>query len=72
MEGTENRITVARKDFNDAVASYNTTVKSVPGIWYASMFGYKEKPYFNATPGAETAPKVQFNFGTPAPAPAKQ
>src|ERR1700761_8317798 len=56
LEGTENRITVARKDFNDAVASYNTTVKSVPGIWYAGMFGYKEKPYFNATPGSEVAP----------------
>src|SRR5271155_4107508 len=63
LEGTENRIAVARKDFNDAVETYNTTVKSFPTVMYAAMFGYKEKPYFNATPGSETPPKVQFNFG---------
>jgi LemA protein len=71
LEGTENRITVARKDFNDAVAVYNTTVKSFPTVLYAAMFHYSEKPYFNSTPGSETPPKVQFNFGNSTPAPAK-
>jgi LemA protein len=71
LEGTENRIAVARRDFNEAVGTYNTTVKSFPTVLYAAMFGYKEKPYFNATPGSETPPKVQFNFGNSAPAPAK-
>ena len=73
LEGTENRIAVARRDFNEAVGSYNTTVKSFPTVLYAAMFGFKEKPYFNATPGSETPPKVQFDFGKSAPttAPAK-
>jgi LemA protein len=63
LEGTENRIAVARRDFNEAVGTYNTVVKSFPTVLYAGMFGYKEKPYFNATPGSEVPPKVQFNFG---------
>jgi LemA protein len=63
LEGTENRITVARKDFNDAVQRYDTAVKSFPATLYAAGFGFKEKPYFAASAGAETAPKVQFNFG---------
>ncbi len=75
LEGTENRIAVARRDFNEAVGSYNTTVKSFPTVLYAGMFGYSAKPYFQATAGAENAPKVEFNFGNtpsnPAPAPAK-
>jgi LemA protein len=71
LEGTENRIAVARRDFNEAVGSYNTTVKSFPTMLYAGMFGYSEKPYFNAQPGAETAPKVQFNFNDTNSAPAK-
>ena len=72
LEGTENRITVARRDFNEAVAAYNTTVKSFPTVLYAGMFHYSEKPYFNAAPGSETAPKVQFNFdNNSAPAPSK-
>ena len=66
LEGTENRIAVARKDFNDAVMSYDTTIKSFPAMLYAGMFGFKEKPYFQSAAGAETAPKVQFNFGAPA------
>jgi LemA protein len=71
LEGTENRITVARRDFNQAVQAYNTAIKSFPEVFYAGMFGFREKPYFAATPGAETPPKVQFNFGgasNPAPA----
>ncbi|MGZ4961978.1 MAG: LemA family protein [Limisphaerales bacterium] len=68
LEGTENRITVARRDFNDAVQSYDTRLKSFPTVLYAGMMGFKEKPYFTATPGAETAPKVQFDFNSKAPA----
>ena len=63
LEGTENRITVARKDFNDAVMSYDTAIKSFPAVLYAGAFGFREKPYFTATAGSETPPKVEFNFG---------
>jgi LemA protein len=71
LEGTENRIAVARRDFNQAVQAYNTAIKSFPALFYAGMLGFHEKPYFSATPGAETPPKVQFDFGgasNPAPA----
>jgi LemA protein len=66
LEGTENRISVERRDFNTAVQNYDTAVKSFPAVFYAGMFGFKEKPYFAAAPDAQTAPKVQFNFGQPA------
>ena len=66
LEGTENRITVARMDFNNGVQAYNTALKSFPTVLYAGMLGFKEKPYFQATAGAEKAPKVEFNFNTPA------
>ncbi len=72
LEGTENRIAVERRNFNQAVQSYNTAVKSFPAILYAGVFGFHPKPYFTAQPGAETAPKVQFDFGKPAPAPAPE
>lgn len=72
LEGTENRITVARGRFNEAAQSYNTVLKRFPTNLIAGMFGFKERPYFKAiTPGAEKAPAVQFNFGAPTPAPAK-
>jgi LemA protein len=74
LEGTENRITVARGRFNDSAQQYNTVLKRFPTNFVGGMFGFKERPYFKATtPGAEQAPKVQFNFGNPAPtaAPAK-
>lgn len=71
LEGTENRISVERGRFNEAVQAYNTAVKSFPAVFYAGMFGFKDKPYFTATAGAETPPKVQFDFGKPTPAPAK-
>jgi LemA protein len=71
LEGTENRITVERGRFNEAVIAHNTTVKRFPTVLFAGMFGFKEKPYFAAKEGAETPPKVDFNFGTPTPAPAK-
>jgi LemA protein len=63
LEGTENRIAVARRDFNEAVQSYDTAIKSFPANFYAGAAGFHDKPYFAATAGAETAPKVQFNFG---------
>ena len=70
LEGTENRISVERGRFNDVVKFYNTAIKSFPAVFYAGMFGFKERPYFTATPGAETPPKVQFDFNKPAAAPA--
>ena len=71
LEGTENRITVARQDFNEAVQRYNTMVKRFPTVVLAGLFGFQTKPYFQAVPGAETPPKVQFDFGTPKSAPTK-
>ncbi|HEY2796279.1 MAG TPA: LemA family protein [Thermoanaerobaculia bacterium] len=74
LEGTENRITVARQRFNESAQSYNTVLKRFPTNLIAGFFSFKERPYFKATtPGAEQAPKVQFNFNNPAPtaAPAK-
>ncbi len=68
LEGTENRIAVARGRFNDSAQSYNTVLKRFPTNMIAGVFGFKERPYFKATtPGAEQAPKVQFNFNNPAP-----
>lgn len=69
LEGTENRISVERRNFNEAVQAYNTAIKSFPAALYAGMFGFREKPYFAAAPGAETVPKVQFDFGKPSPPP---
>jgi len=60
LEGTENRIKVARDDFNGAVGDYNRKVTSFPSNMLAGMFGFKEKPMFQADQGAENAPKVQF------------
>ena len=68
LEGTENRISVERGRFNDAVQAYDTAIKSFPAVLYAGMFGFTEKPYFTATPGAEQPPKVQFDFNNTAPA----
>lgn len=74
LEGTENRIAVERGRFNEATQSYNTAVKSFPTVLLAGMFGYSPKPYFSATPAAQTPPTVQFDFGSksaPATAPAQ-
>lgn len=62
LEGTENRITVARNDFNKAVKDYNSTVRTFPNNIFAGMFGFKTKQGFAADAGAENVPKV--NFGT--------
>ncbi len=65
LEGTENRIAVARRDFNLAVQNYNTAVKRFPTVLLAGVLGFHPKPYFQSAGGAETPPKVQFDFGTP-------
>jgi LemA protein len=69
LEGTENRITVARGRFNESAQSYNTVLKRFPTNIIAGFFNMKERPYFKATTaGAEQAPKVNFSFGSPTPA----
>jgi LemA protein len=72
LEGTENRIAVERGNFNTTVQAYNTAVKTFPTNIFAGMLGFQVRPFFNAQPGAETAPTVNFNFNnsTPATAPA--
>jgi len=60
LEGTENRITVERRRFNEAVRDYNTRLRLFPGSVVASMAGYAPKAFFEATPDAATAPKVKF------------
>jgi LemA protein len=68
LEGTENRIAVARGRFNESAQTYNTMILKFPTNLMARVLGFQEKPYFRATtPGAEQAPKVQFNFNNPAP-----
>ena len=58
LEGTENRISVARNHFNDAVKDYNFSVKQFPAILFANMFGFTEKGYFQSAMGADKAPDV--------------
>ena len=60
LSGTENRIGVARKDYNDAVATFNRQVKRFPGKLVATIFGFDEKEYFRASAAANEAPKVDF------------
>jgi LemA protein len=67
IEGTENRISVARQDFNNVVQTYNTKVKTFPAVLIAGLMGFSPKPYFQADAGSQAAPKVNFDFGkTPA------
>lgn len=73
LSSTENRLNVARMDYNDAVTAYNTERSQFPGVITASIFGFKEEPFFKAEEGAKTAPKVNTdglrkNTATPAPA----
>lgn len=60
LEGTENRCTVERMNYNNEAQSYNTSRRSFPTIIIANMFGFAEKPYFKAEQGAEKPPKVEF------------
>ena len=60
LEGTENRITVARRDFNDAAQAYNTAIRTFPASFIAGRSGFKERPYFEAEAPAQNAPHVKF------------
>lgn len=60
LEGTENRIAVARKDFNETARAYNVAVRRFPANLVARMCGFDQKPYFSAAEGAEKAPAVNF------------
>jgi LemA protein len=71
LEGTENRISVERNNFNAAVQEYNTAMQRFPTNMLNKMFGFKERPFFTANAGAETAPPVNFgNFGNAPAVPA--
>src|SRR5919205_1044238 len=61
LSGTENRINVAREDYNAAVQDYNTTRGSFPTVISARMYGFKEEPYFQAPPGAKEVPHIDPN-----------
>jgi LemA protein len=69
LEGTENRISVERNNFNSAVQEYNTAVQSFPTNLLAKAFGFQTRPFFTAQAGAERAPTVNFNFGSPSAQP---
>jgi len=60
LEGTENRIAVERKRFNEKVQNFNTRIRKFPTVMIAGMFGFEKKLYFKAEPGAEKAPEVKF------------
>ncbi len=60
LEGTENRITVERKRYNDVVQGYNVFIKQFPRIFIANMYGFREKAYFTADAQAQNAPAVEF------------
>ena len=62
IEGTENRINVARQDYNNAVRAYNLKVKTFPNNIFAGIFGYHEKAFYKSAPGSEDAPNVEFNI----------
>ena len=71
LEGTENRIAVARMDYNTAAQNYNTARLRFPTNLMAGILGFKEKAYFKAAPGSERAPTVNFDFkNAPATSPA--
>ena len=71
LAGTENRINVERNRFNEVAQDYNVAIKKMPAALYAGMFGFHPKAYFQSAAGADQAPKVDFNFSAPKPAPGK-
>ncbi len=60
LAGTENRIATARRDYNDAVKDYNTAIRKFPNSLVASLFGFTQKDYFQASDGAQDVPNVEF------------
>src|SRR5438128_1385216 len=69
LEGTENRISVERGNFNSAVQNYNVAVRSFPTNLVAGMLGFAPRAFFTSQTGAERPPPVHFDFGSPAPSP---
>ena len=61
LEGTENRIAVERRKFNETCQDYNTYIKKFPRVLFAGMFGFEQRPYFKAEEGAEKVPTVSFD-----------
>lgn len=68
LEGTENRISVERNNFNAAVQEYNTTIQTFPNNLFNKMFGFPVRPFFAAQAGTDRPPTVNFNFSSPPPA----
>lgn len=62
IEGTENRINVARQDYNKAIEDYNLKVRRFPNSIFAGIFGFKTKPFYKADEGTEKAPEINFNI----------
>ena len=60
LEGTENRISVERRKFNETAKAYNTNIRRFPKNIIAGLFGFEKRPYFEASEGTETAPEVKF------------
>jgi len=60
LEGTENRIAVERRNFNESARLFNSEIKKFPMVLFAGMFGFKYRPYFETAPGTEQVPQVQF------------
>lgn len=60
LEGTENRIAVARRNYNEEAQDYNAEIRKFPTLIYAGWFGFEKKPYFQAATGADKAPTVEF------------
>jgi LemA protein len=68
LAGTENRIAVERKRYNDKAQDYNTSINLFPGNLFASMFGFKPKAFFKGVAGSDKPPEVNFDFSNTAPA----
>jgi len=62
IAGTENRINIARKDFNAAVSSYNLKVRTFPNNLFAGMFGFQQKPFYKGDPGTDKNPDIKFDI----------
>jgi LemA protein len=73
LEGTENRVSVERMRFNEKAQAYNTARMRFPTVLFANLLGMREKAYFQATPGSQQPPSVNFQFGaSPSPTPAER
>lgn len=64
LAGTENRIAVERRRFNETVQQYNQKLRTFPTVMIAGMFGFQQRPYFEASPAAQEAPRVDFSKGS--------